>query len=59
MIAIEDLDFEPKQMREVGMVPPGLRPSKTCMGLNLSDGNVDSAHIYWNREAKRFDDWPY
>ena len=42
---------------EVGELPEGLRPSRTCKGLNLSDGKVDSAHIYWNRKARRFDDW--
>jgi len=54
----EDLDFEPKQFEsEVGYIPDGLRPSKTCKGLNLSDGKIDSAHIYWNHNAKQFSDW--
>ncbi len=57
-LTIEDLDFDPKRFRsEVGELPEGLRPSRTCKGLNLSDGKVDSAHIYWNRKARRFDDW--
>ena len=57
-LTIEDLDFDPKRFKsEVGELPDGLRPSRTCKGLNLSDGKVDSAHIYWNRKARRFDDW--
>lgn len=54
----EDLDFEPKRFEsEVGYIPDGLRPSKTCKGLNLTDGKIDSAHIYWNHNAKQFSDW--
>jgi hypothetical protein len=57
-LTIEDGDFEPKQFEsEVGYIPDGFRPSKTCKGLNLSDGKIDSAHIYWNHNAKRFSDW--
>lgn len=51
-----DLDLEELE-KEAGYVPQGLRPSKTCLGLNLSDGKVDSAHIYWNHDANRFNDW--
>ena len=57
-LKIEDGDFEPKGFEnEVGYIPEGLRPSKTCKGLNLSDGKIDSAHIYWNHNAKQFGDW--
>jgi len=57
-LTIEDLNFELKDLQaDLGFVPPGLRPSKTCKGLNLSDGETDSAHIYWNHESRRFDDW--
>jgi len=59
-LKIESLDFTPQELKEIadsigGEIPPGLRASKTCKGLNLSDG--DSAHIYWNHKARRFDDW--
>ena len=58
VLALEELDFDVKQFeKELGFLPPGMRRSKTCMGLNLSDGKVDSAHIYWNHAAKRFGDW--
>ena len=57
-LTTEDLDFEPKQFEtEVGYIPDGMHPSKTCKGLNLSDGKIDSAHIYWNHNAKQFSDW--
>ena len=52
-LAVEDLDYDPN---EVGPLP-GFKASRTCKGLNLSDGQVDSAHIYWNHTAARFDDW--
>jgi hypothetical protein len=57
-LKIEDLDFETKKFEsEVGYIPNGLRPSKTCKGLNLSDGKIDSAHIYWNQSEMKFSDW--
>jgi hypothetical protein len=54
-LSIEDQDYNPKD--EIGVDLPGFMPSKKCKGLNLSDGRIDSAHIYWNHEANRFDDW--
>jgi hypothetical protein len=58
VLTIEDLNFEPEDLQaDLGFFPRGLRPSKTCKGLNLSDGDTDSAHIYWNHESRRFDDW--
>ena len=57
-LTTENIDFEPKKFEsEFGYVPEGLRPSKTCQGLNMSDGKIDSAHIYWNHNAKEFGDW--
>ena len=58
VLAIEDMNFELQEFeKDVGYVPGGLRPSKTCKGLNLSDGATDSAHIFWNHLTRRFDDW--
>jgi hypothetical protein len=54
-LTIETLDYDPK-VEDVG-VRLAFRRSRTCKGLNLSDEKIDSAHIYWNHEAKRFDDW--
>ena len=58
VLTTEDLDFKIAEFeREVGNVPPGLRPSKSCLGLNMSDQLIDSAHIYWSRKARRFESW--
>jgi hypothetical protein len=50
----EDQDYDPKDR---GVDLPGFKRSRTCKGLNLSDGRSDSAHIYWNHTDRRFDDW--
>ncbi len=55
MLEIESLDFD--REKELGYALPGFRRSKTCKGLTLSYGRRDSAHIYWNHESRRFDDW--
>jgi hypothetical protein len=49
----ESRDFEQGDGNE----PEGYTPSKTCSGLNLADGEVDSAHIYWDTKYQRFLDW--
>jgi hypothetical protein len=54
-LTIEDLDYDPKQ--DIGYELEGYQQSKSCKGLNLGDGLTDSAHIYWNRKAHRFEDW--
>jgi hypothetical protein len=54
-LKIEDLDYDPKEM--IGSDLDGFKRSKSCKGLNLSDGETDSAHIYWNHKSQRFEDW--
>lgn len=54
-LTAEDLNWDPKA--ELGYALPGFQRSKTCQGLNLADGEVDAAHIYWNHDGHRFDDW--
>jgi hypothetical protein len=54
-LTTEELDFSPTE--DLGYELPGFQRSKSCRGLNLSDGQTDSAHIYWNRDAHRFEDW--
>jgi hypothetical protein len=54
-LKIEDLDYDPKEM--IGSDLDGFTRSKSCKGLNLSDGETDSAHIYWNHKSQRFEDW--
>jgi hypothetical protein len=53
-LTLESLDYDPKD--DIGDLD-GFRRSRTCKGLNLSDDKIDSAHIYWNHDAKRFNDW--
>jgi hypothetical protein len=50
-LTVESLDYDPDYAL------PGFQRSRSCKGLNLSDGETDSAHIYWNRNSRRFDDW--
>jgi hypothetical protein len=58
ILTIESLDFDIKEMEQyVGSVPNGLQPSKTCLGLNMTDQMIDSAHIYWHRKNRRFESW--
>jgi hypothetical protein len=54
-LKIEDQDYDPKE--DPGYDLPGFKRSRTCKGLNLSDGEIDSAHIYWNHNDRRFGDW--
>ena len=54
-LKIENLDYDPKDV--IGSDLDGFSRSKTCNGLNLSDGEKDSAHIYWNYKSHRFEDW--
>ena len=55
VLKAEDLDYDPKE--DPGYELPGFQRSKSCKGLNLSDEEIDSAHIYWNHVAREFDDW--
>jgi hypothetical protein len=54
-LTIESLDYDPKET--IGYDPEGFKRSGSCKGLNLSDGETDSAHIYWNEKLHRFSDW--
>lgn len=57
-LTIEDGDFDVKEFKEMlGAIPDGLRSSKSCKWLNLSDDKIDAAHIYWNHKTKRFSAW--
>ena len=57
-LTIEDNDFTKKEFEaSIGEVPEGLQSSKTCKGLNLSDGERDSVHLYWNRKRGRIGAW--
>jgi hypothetical protein len=57
-LTIEDGDFDVKEFHEIlGEIPDGLRSSKVCKWLNLSNGKIDSVHIYWNHKTKRLSVW--
>ena len=58
ILTIEPLDYDLKELEQhVGYVPDGLQTSKTCVGLNMTDQMIDSAHIYWHRKNRRFESW--
>lgn len=58
VLMIENGDFDEAELKlMLENVPDGLRSSKSCKWLNLSDGKIDAVHIYWNHKAKRFNDW--
>ncbi len=58
VLAVESLDYDIKKLEQgLGWLPDGLQPSKSCVGLNISDGRIDSVHIYWHRKHRRFTGW--
>jgi hypothetical protein len=50
-LTTEDLDYQPDYEL------PGFQQSKTCMGLNVDDHEVDPAHLYWDHKSHRFGMW--
>jgi hypothetical protein len=54
-LKVESLDYDPKE--KGAAVAPGFHRSKTCKGLNLNDGKIDAAHIYWNRDTLQLSEW--
>lgn len=54
-IKAESLDFQPGSTTGDGDIPEGMKPSKTCKGIELGDGETDSTHIYWNRVQRQFE----
>jgi hypothetical protein len=55
--ATAKLTIEKLNKDEIGPGDPAFPRSRTCKGLNLSDGKIDSAHIFWDPKARRFNDW--
>ena len=53
-LVIESLDYDPTE--DVGPVD-GFRRLRTCKGLELSGGECDSIHLFWNHALKRLDWW--
>lgn len=56
-ISVESLQFETQDQDGDYSIPKDLTPSNTCVGLNMTDDKIDSAHIYWNQKIKRFESW--
>ena len=54
-LKVEGLDFDPKE--DLGYVLEGFKRSRRCKGLNLSDGQIDSLHLYWDTVHRRFEGW--
>jgi hypothetical protein len=50
-LTTEDLDYETDYELQ------GFQRSKTRMGLNVDDHEVDPAHLYWNHDSHRFGMW--
>ncbi len=56
-LTAESIDYDPATVEEGPGELEGFRKSSTCTGLNLSDGETDSLHMYWNHRANRLDWW--
>lgn len=55
-LSIEDQDYDPSEIFD-GEPLSGFRRSKTCKGINVSDGECDSFHFFWNHELKTLQWW--
>ena len=53
-LAVESLDYDPTEA--VGSVY-GFQRSRTCRGLELSGGECDPIHVFWNHVSKSLDWW--
>ena len=56
-LTAESIDYDPATEEEGPGELEGFRRSSTCTGLNLSDDETDSLHMYWNHRANRLDWW--
>jgi hypothetical protein len=56
-LATESIDYDPVNEEEGPGELEGFRRSSSCIGLNLSDGETDSMHMYWNHQAHRLNWW--
>jgi hypothetical protein len=50
ILRVTDMDYD--LLEAFGANPVGFKQSKTCKGLNVSAGDCDSMHIFWNHETK-------
>jgi hypothetical protein len=54
-LTLESLESGPEEA--FGRPEQGFEHSKTCKGLDLADGQIDSMHIYWNHYFHDFFSW--
>ena len=55
ILKVEDMDYDLKEI--FGENPEGFKQSNTCKGLNVSAGDCDSMHIFWNHKTKHINWW--
>jgi len=55
-LTAESLDFDPSTSEEIGPLE-GFRRSASCKGLELSGGECDPIHLYWNHTQGRMSWW--
>ncbi len=53
-LAVESLDYDPTEA--VGPIE-GFRRSQSCKGLQLSGGECDSVHLFWNHKTRQLEWW--
>jgi hypothetical protein len=53
-LVVESLDYDPTEA--VGSID-GFQRSRRCRGLELSGGQCDSLHLFWNHASKSLDWW--
>ena len=56
-LTTESIDYDPASEGDGPGELEGFQRSSTCIGLNLSDGETDSLHMYWNHKANQLDWW--
>ena len=55
ILKVTDMDYDLVEI--FGENPEGFKQSKTCKGLNVSAGECDSMHIFWNHKTKHINWW--
>ena len=55
VLKVEDMDYDLKEIFSEN--PEGFKQSKTRKGLNVSAGDCDSMHIFWNHKTNHINWW--
>lgn len=57
-IELSAFESNPEMLQEIfGEVPEGYHSSGQCLELNVSDGECDSIHIFWNHKENKMNWW--